>query len=145
MDLKLVLSNIAQRRNYKIDEIATGVFRLDIALKKKDDTFRYQFVYVWVIPDRYQGKPAVYMNSRCGEFSPNLNLYKILKEGGYGTFSAVTITTDKRADGSPCETVIVQAVQPVEFTNEPLLDEVIFDVAYNADVIEETYFGGDAN
>ena len=29
--------------------------------------------------------------------------YKILKESGYGTFSSVTITTDKRADGSPCD------------------------------------------
>jgi hypothetical protein len=118
---------------------------MDVAIRMKDGTFRYQFVYVWVIQGRYFGKDVVYMNSRCGEFTQNLNLYKMLKESGYGTFSSVTITTDKRADGSPCETVIVQAVQPIEFTTESILNEVIYDVAYNADIIEATYFGGDTN
>ncbi|MGZ4037293.1 MAG: hypothetical protein ACXVPQ_05650, partial [Bacteroidia bacterium] len=94
---------------------------------------------------RYFGKDVVYMNSRCGEFTQSLNLYKLLKESGYGTFSSVTVTTDKRTDGSPCETVIVQAVQPIEFTSETILNEVIYDVAYNADIIEATYFGGDNN
>jgi hypothetical protein len=128
-----------------VDEISPGIFRIDVAIKQKDGTFRYQFVYVWIIKERYFGKDVVYMNSRCGEFTQSLNLYKMLKESGYGTFSSVTVTTDKRADGSPCETVIVQAVQPIEFTNETILNEVIYDVAFNADIIEVTYFGGDNN
>lgn len=144
MDLKLILTNITQRWNYKMDEVSPGIFRIDVAMKK-GDTFRYQFVYVWIIAGRYMGKDVVYMNSRCGEFSPNLNLYKLLKESGHGTYCSVTVTTDKRADGTPCETVIVQGVQPVEHTNETIIGEVLFDVAYNADIIEETYFGGDAN
>ncbi len=145
-DLKVVVANIAARWNYKVDEVAPGIFRIDVALKQKDGTFRYQFVYAWVIEKRYFGtKDVVYMNSRCGEYNPSLNHYKILKESGYGTFSSVTVTTDKRADGSPCETVIVQAVQPIEFTSEVILNEVIYDVAFNADIIEATYFGGDNN
>jgi hypothetical protein len=144
-DLKIAVTNIAARWNYKMDEISPGIFRMDVAIKMKDGSFRYQFVYVWVVQGRYFGKDVVYMNSRCGEFTANLNLYKLLKESGYGTYSSVTVTTDKRADGSPCETVIVQAVQPIEFTNETILNEVIYDVAYNADIIEETYFGGDNN
>ena len=143
MDLKVTITNIATRWNYKFDEISPGVFRIDVAIKMKDGTFRYQFVYVWIIAGRYFGKDVVYMNSRCGEYNPNLNHYKMLKEGGYGTFAQVTITTDKRPDGSPCETVIVQAVQPVELTSEAILNEVIYDVAFNADIIEATYFGGD--
>jgi len=145
LDLKMTVTNICNRWNYKVDEITPGIFRVDVALKQKDATFRYQFVYVWIIKERYFGKDVVYMNSRCGEFTQNLNLYKLLKESGYGTFSSVTVTTDKRVDGSPCETVIVQAVQPVEFTNETILNEVIYDVAFNADIIEATYFGGDNN
>ncbi|MCE3258923.1 MAG: hypothetical protein K0S12_564 [Bacteroidetes bacterium] len=144
-DLKTAVTNIAERWKYKMDEISPGIFRMDVAIKMKDGSWRYQFVYIWQIAGRHFGKDVVYMNSRCGEYNPNLNHYKMLKEGGYGTFAQVTITTDKRADGSPCETVIVQAVQPVELTNETILNEVIYDVAYNADIIEETYFGGDNN
>lgn len=144
-DLKVALTNIAERWKYKMEEVTPGVYRLDVALKMKDETWRYQFVYVWIIAGRHFGKDVVYMNSRCGEYNPNLNHYKIIKESGYGTYAQVTITTDKRADGSPCETVIVQAVQPIELTNEAIINEVIYDVAYNADIIEETYFGGDNN
>lgn len=144
-DLKLAVSNIANRWNYKLDEVSPGVFRIDVAIKLKDGNYRYQFVWVWIIAGRHFGKDVVYMNSRCGEYNTNLNHYKLLKEGGSGTYAQVTITTDKRSDGSPCESIIVQSVQPVALTNEDILNEAIYDVAYNADIIEETYFGGDNN
>lgn len=145
MDLKLVLTNICTRWKYKMDEITPGIFRIDVAIKQKDESFRYQFVYAWIIPGRYYGKDVVYMNSRCGEYNLNLNMYQMLKESGYGNYSSVTVTTDKRADGSPCETIVVQAVQPIEFTSEAILNEVMYDVATNADIIEKIYFGGDKN
>jgi hypothetical protein len=144
-DLKLAMTNISERWKYKLDEVNPGMFKIDVALKMKDGSWRYQNVWVWEIKGRHFGKDVIYMNSRCGEYNPNINHYKLLKECGYGTFAQVTVTTDKRADGSPCETIIVQAVQPVELTNETILNEVIYDVAYNADIIEETYFGGDNN
>ncbi len=142
-DLKTAMKNISDKWKYKLDEVSPGVWKIDVALKMKDGSWRYQNVWVWEIKGRHFGKDVIYMNSRCGEYNPNLNHYKMLKEGGYGTFAQVTITTDKRVDGTPCETVIVQAVQPVELTNETILNEVIYDVAFNADIIEETYFGGD--
>ncbi len=144
-DLKTVVSNIANRWNYKLDEVSPGIFRIDVAIKMKDGSYRYQFVWVWIIAGRHFGKDVVYMNSRCGEYNANLNHYKLLKESGYGTYAQVTITTDKRPDGSACESIIVQSVQPVHLTNEDILNEAIYDVAYNADIIEETYFGGDNN
>ena len=144
-DLKTAISNVANRWKYKLDEVSPGIFRIDVAIKMKDGSFRYQFVWVWIIVGRHFGKDVVYMNSRCGEYNTNLNHYKLLKEGGCGTYAQVTITTDKRADGSPCESVIVQSVQPVALTNEDILNEAIYDVAYNADIIEESYFGGDNN
>lgn len=145
IDLKTVLTNISTKWNYKLDELENNVFRMDVAIKQADEKWRYQFVYIWRIPGRHYKKDVIYLNSRCGEYNPNLNHYKLLKEGGYGTFAQVTVTTDKRTDGSPCETVIVQAVQPEELTNEAILNEVIYDVAYNADYIEKEYFGGDTN
>ena len=143
VDLKTVMTNISNPWKYKLDEVSQGIWKIDVALKMKDGSWRYQNVWVWEIKGRHFGKDVVYMNTRCGEYNPNLNHYKMLKEGGYGTFAQVTITTDKRPDGTPCETVIVQAVQPIELTNETILNEVIYDVAYNADIIEMTYFGGD--
>lgn len=142
-DLKTAVTNIAERWKYKLDETSPGVYRIDVAIKQKDDSWRYQNVWVWEIQGRHFGKDVIYMNSRCGEYNPNLNHYKLLKESGYGTYSSVTVTTDKRPDGSPCETVIVQGVQVKELTNEAIINEVLYDVAFNADIIEATYFGGD--
>lgn len=144
-DLKQTLENISAKWKYKLDEVSPGVFRMDVALKVGEDKWRYQFVYIWQIPDRYFGQPAIFMNSRCGEYSPNLNLYHMLKESGYGSLSSITVTTDKKADGSPCETIVCQSAIPVEFVTEQIVDKTIFEVAYNADIIEEKYFGGDGN
>lgn len=144
-DLKTAVANISERWKYKTEEVSPGIFRVDVAIKMKDETWRYQFVYAWLIAGRHFGKDVIYMNSRCGEYNPNLNHYKLLKEGGYGTFAQVTVTTDKRTDGSPCETIIVQSSCPVTLMNEDLMNEMLYDVAYNADCIEETYFGGDTN
>ncbi|MDX2174369.1 MAG: hypothetical protein SFY56_14805 [Bacteroidota bacterium] len=142
-DLKTAVTNIAERWKYKLDETSPGIYRVDVAIKQKDDSWRYQNVWVWEIKGRHFGKDVIYMNSRCGEYNPNLNHYKLLKESGYGTFAQVTVTTDKRPDGSPCETVIVQAVHPTELISEAILNEMLYDVGFNADIIEATYFGGD--
>ena len=142
-DLARVAANVSERWKYKLEEVSPGIHKLDVAIKMKDDTWRYQNVWVWEIKGRHFGKDVIYMNSRCGEYNSNLNHYKLLKEGGYGTFAQVTITTDKRADGSPCETLIVQAVHPVETITEVILNEMLYDVAFSADSIEANYFGGD--
>lgn len=145
LDLKIVLSNICERWKYKMDEISPGVFRLDVAIKQKDESYRYQYVYAWEIKERYMGKDVFYFNSRCGEYNLNLNLYQMLKESSYCTYCSVIITTDKRTDGTPCESVVVHAIQPIELTSEAIINEVIWDIATNADIIEMTYFGGDNN
>ncbi len=85
------------------------------------------------------------MNSRCGEASMKLNLYNILKEAAFGNLSSLAIANDKKADGSDTETVVCQAALPLEFITEDMLDKTIFEVANNADIIEEKYFGGDGN
>lgn len=145
MDLKATLASICDKWKYKLDEISPGIFRIDVMIPMKEGSPRYQFVYVWEIAGRHFGKPCYYFNSRCGEYTTNVNLYKILVEAGYGNYTSVTVTTDKRADGSQCETIVVQAAQPIEFTNETILNEVLYEVAYCADIIEEKHFGGDKN
>lgn len=144
-DLKILLTNISERWKYKMDEISPGVFRLDVPIRQKDNSMRYQYVYGWEIKERYMGKDVFYFNSRCGEYNLNLNLYQMMKESSYCTYCSVIITTDKRTDGTPCESVVVHAIQPIEFTSEEIINEVIWDIATNADIIEMTYFGGDNN
>ncbi|MBK7149889.1 MAG: hypothetical protein IPH78_14040 [Bacteroidetes bacterium] len=45
----------------------------------------------------------------------------------------------------PCETIITQAVPAFAMTSPELLNEIIYEVAVNADIIEEKFFGGDKN
>lgn len=144
LELSNALHQISTRWNYKLDELTPGVFRLDVALKLKDDSFRYQFVYIWVEKSP-NGRDKFYMNSRVGMYTQNLNHYNLLKEAGYCNYTTVTITSDKTADGTPCETVIVQAAPYADFTSLELLNDIIFEVANNADILEEKFFGGDKN
>jgi hypothetical protein len=144
MELQPTLQQIATRYNYKLDEVSPGTFRMDVAIPLKDGKFRYQFVYIWIIKEQ-SGRERIYMNSRCGTFTPQLNLYNLLKESAFGNYTTVTITNDKTKDGAPCETVITQAVPALALTTPELLNEIIYEVAVNADIIEEKFFGGDNN
>jgi hypothetical protein len=144
-DLKGALEQIAQKFNYKLDRLNEEQWRLDVPMKLKDGSYRYQFVYLWISKGYAKGKDVIYMNSRAGIYSAQINLYNILKEAGYGVYSAITITNDKKADGTPCETIIVQASPIAEYTNLDTLSYIIFEVASVADILEEKYFGGDNN
>lgn len=143
LDLKSTLQQISQKWNYKLDEISPNVFRMDVALKLKDGSFRYQFVYLWLDKGQDGRKDRFYMNSRCGKYHMGINHYNVMKEAGWCSYSSVTITNDKDKDGNPCETIIVQAAPYAEHTTVEMLNDVIFEVANNADIIEEKYFGGD--
>ncbi|HEY1040279.1 MAG TPA: hypothetical protein VGF30_12775 [Bacteroidia bacterium] len=145
LDLKQSLTNISTKWKYKLEEISPNIFKIDVAIKIGEDKWRFQNVYIWEMKERYYGQPAIYMNSRCGEASAKINLYNILKEAAYGNVSSLAIVNDKKADGSDTETIVCQAGLPLEFASEELLDKTIYEVANNADIIEEKYFGGDGN
>lgn len=145
LDLRQSLTNISTKWKYKLEEISPNIFKIDVAIKIGEDKWRFQNVYIWEMKERYYGQPAIYMNSRCGEASAKINLYNILKEAAYGNVSSLAIVNDKKADGSDTETIVCQAGLPLEFVSEELLDKTIYEVANNADIIEEKYFGGDGN
>jgi hypothetical protein len=145
LDLKEALQNIATKWNYKLEEISPGQFRMDVGIKDANGAWRFQFVYLWIIKGRFHGKDTIYMNSRCGEFTSSVNLYNLIKEAGYLSYSSVTITNDTKADGRPCETVVLHASPALDFTTEDLLSEIIYEIAFNADFIEQRFFGGDNN
>ncbi|MBK6836341.1 MAG: hypothetical protein IPG89_19595 [Bacteroidetes bacterium] len=144
-DLKKTLDAISAKWKYKLDELSPGVYRMDVALKIDEDNWRYQFVNISQVADRYFGEPAVLLTSRCGEYSTKVDLYLLLKEAGLNSQSTFTVIPDKRENGSPCEAIICQAAIPVECITEALLDKTLYEVAFNADLVEEKYFGGDGN
>ena len=125
-------------------EVSEGVFALDIGLKLKDGTTRYQFIYAR-LEKNAQGQERIYITSRCGIYNASLNFYNILRETGACNYSTVTIGNGKDKEGNPIEVVMAQAAPLAIHTTPDLLDAIVFEVANMADFIESRYFGGDVN
>lgn len=145
IDLREVLTEYAEVKKYKLKELDNGKFSIDIAMKLKDGSFRYQFVWIWIAEGRAKGKDCVYLTSRAGIYTPKANMYQLLKESGYGVYSTVTIVPDKDKEGNPCETVVVQASPILEYLQKEEFIEILWEVAEIADILEEKHFGGDSN
>lgn len=145
IQLHQVLKEVAEKWKYKLDEFPNGIYRMDVLIPLISGGTRFQYVYIWIVKNRFYGKDAIYMNSRCGVYSPTLDLYKVLKAAGGCNYSSITITTDKTADGTPCETIIAQAALPLETCNADILNEAIYDTAVSADYVEGLLFGSDTN
>lgn len=146
IQLHQTLKEISAKFNYKLEEIQpTGTYKMDVAIPLKDGKWRYQNVYIWIVPGRYFGKDTVYMNSRAGIYRPDLNLYGILKEARPCCYCSITITSDKLGDGTPVESIIAQSALVLETTTAAEVSNAIYDVAVAADYIEEKFFGGDVH
>lgn len=145
IDLKKTLTEYAAAKKYKIEELAGGKFGIDIGMELKDGSFRYQFVWVWVVEGRGKGKDCIYLTSRVGAYTPNLNVEQLIKESGSCVYSTITIVPDKDKEGSPCETVVVQASPVQTFLSEEEFIYILWEVAEVADILEERHFGGDTN
>lgn len=145
VDLKKLVQDTAEKFNTKFKELGEHSFVIDIPLKLKDGSFRYQYVYSSFSKGFAKGKDCFYVYSRCGTYSNDLNLYSLLKEAKFGVYSMVTILSDKDSEGNPVESVIVQASPIVEYTTYDELFYVICEVAEVADLLEEKYFGVDKN
>ncbi|MGH1335768.1 MAG: hypothetical protein ACRBFS_06535 [Aureispira sp.] len=145
INLREVLTEYAEVKKYKLKELDNGKFSIDIAMKLKDGTSRYQFVWIWLAEGRAKGKDCIYLTSRAGNYTPNVNVYQLLKESGYGVYSTVTIVPDKDKEGNPCETVVIQASPILEYLQKEEFIEILWEVAEIADILEEKHFGGDSN
>ncbi|MFK7796147.1 MAG: hypothetical protein AB8E82_01755 [Aureispira sp.] len=145
IDLKAVLTEYATAKEFKIKELDNGKFSIDVILKLKAGSARYQFVWVWIAEGRAKGKDCVYITSRVGIYTPNVNVYQLLKESGYGVYSTITIVPDKDKEGKPCESIFIQASPILEYLEEEELIEILMEVAEIADILEEKHFGGDSN
>ncbi len=140
-----MLEQISAKRNYKLQEPKPGLYSLDVAIPLKDGKWRYQYVFISVETPQNGGRQRIFMNSRAGRYTQMVNHYLLMKEAAYCNYSCITISNDKDKDGNPLETVFVQSAPFVETTSIELLDDIIYEVANNADILEEKFFGGDSN
>jgi hypothetical protein len=144
LDFNNAIREVAKRFNAQIKEISPSVYALDIPFVTKGGNNRYQFVYAWVVKGRAKGRDCFYFNSKVGTYHSQINLKKIVREAGFANSATITIIDDKQTDGSPCETLIVQAAPLAEHvTSIDEMADIIWEVAELADVLEEKYFGGD--
>ena len=142
MALKDLLTEIALKWGYKMNEQPSGYLSLDIPIRKKDGTSRFQYLTVRE-EELVEGERRYYITSQSGIVSDKTNYYEILKDAGSCNYSAVTILTSNGTDGQPVYYIGVQAAPLVEHTSKELLDAIIFEVAFYADRMEEKHFGSD--
>lgn len=146
LNLEEVLTAYCEKKQYRMKKMDGGKFNIDIAMRLKDGSYRYQLVWVWVSEERAKGKKdCIYFTSRVGVYTPVVNLYNLMREAGYGVYSTVTIVPDTDKEGQPCETVVVQASPVHEYLTEDELLYILWEVAEMADILEEKHFGGDKN
>ena len=143
IDIKSILEELATAQKYKLNQLDDGKYCIDIAMKLKDGTYRYQFVWLWVAEGRGKGKDCVYMTSRVGTYTPQVNLYQLIKQSGYGVYTTVTVVPDKDKSGNPCESVVVQASPVLDFLSKEEFLFVLWEVAEIADILEEKHYGKD--
>ncbi|TAF63135.1 MAG: hypothetical protein EAZ55_14520 [Cytophagales bacterium] len=143
LDLKKMMQEASQRFGTKFEELPSGAYLIDVPLKLKDGSIRYQYVYGSVGLDPTQNKEFFYLNSRCGIINEQTDFAGILRDARYGIYTTIAIVNDRQRDGTPCETLIVQASPLVEYTAQEQLLYIITEIAEKADIIEEKYFGGD--
>lgn len=143
MDLKLQMEQIAAKTGYPFKDYGNGYYSLDVTLVISETVKRYQIVFA-KIENNKEGVPVrILIQSRAGIYTPMLNLYNIIKEGNYLNYSTICIIPEKDKEGRPCETLYVQSAPLITMTPPDLLEKIIYEVANNADIIEEKYFGGD--
>ncbi|MEM7102238.1 MAG: toll/interleukin-1 receptor domain-containing protein [Bacteroidota bacterium] len=142
-ELKNRLQQLANENGFEFTEYQRNQFHIRVTFDMPDKTQRYQSVYTWIADIGKDNKPCIYMNTRVGIYSPQVNLYEFAKEAAYGIYSAITIVDDKDTNGNPCETIILQAAPNLESTNYDLFKQIVLEVAATGDFLEEKYFGKD--
>ncbi len=143
MTLDAAMPQIATMLNAKLTP-GDGIYTLDIPFAMPNGRTRYQNVFAWV--DRPQNAPdCFHFESRVGLYdATKVNLHLLLREAMKNCFVTFAIADDKKKDGTPCETILVQA-RPYMHHIENIvhLKDIVWEVAIAADVMEEKFFGTD--
>ncbi|OFZ02244.1 MAG: hypothetical protein A3K10_06390 [Bacteroidetes bacterium RIFCSPLOWO2_12_FULL_31_6] len=142
--LKSWMEQLAKELNTKFEDRGNGLFKIDVPLKYPDGTWRYQMVWGRIQKAYTKDKRDVfYFQSRSGEIGRGVDIFALLREGTLGIYSMLSVITESRTDGTPCEMVYVQASPVVDWTTSyDIVKFIITEVASVGDFLEKKYFGG---
>ena len=139
MNLKETISNIALKWGYRLQEIRSDSFNMEVSLVRNKVDTRFQIVTVQ--RESLEGKPVrIYIQGYCGVINERTPLNEVLKIAiGYNYCTPALLDT-KDKDGNPVTELIVQACPQEEFTTPEELDAIIFEVADKADYLVMKFF-----
>ena len=139
MYLKETLSQIALKWGYRLQEIKSDSFNMEVSLVRNKVDTRFQIVSIQ--RESAEGKPSrIYIQGYCGLLKETISLNEILKIAiGYNYCTPALLDT-KDKDGSPVTQLIVQSCPQDEFTTPEELDAIIFEVADKADYLVMKFF-----
>lgn len=139
MYLKETLSNIALKWGYRMQEIRSDSYNLEVSLIRNKVDTRFQIVTVQ--RESVEGKPArIYIQGYCGILTDKISLREVMKLAiGYNYCTPALLDT-KDKEGNPVTELIIQSCPQEEFTTPEELDAIIFEVADKADYIVLKYF-----
>jgi hypothetical protein len=132
--------------NCKVQEFSPTQYWVDVPMKMKDGTTRFQ--QVWVNEYKDSDRPCYGVFSRIGTIRDGIKIWALLEDTGrYCNYSNVNVLPEKDKDNpEKMYDVLWMGSRPlIAHTDEELMKTIIWEIALNADYFEEKYFGGDAN
>ena len=138
------IPKLASEWNTKFEKLDDGItWAIDVPFKLSDDKFRYQWVYVSYGVGVAKGKDMYDIRSKVGDYSSKLDVQGILQESKFAFYSTVCIREVKR-EGNSVDVVHVQAGPLADYvTDFELFRLILEEVASNADIMEEKFYGVD--
>lgn len=137
------LPELAMDWNTKFEKLDDGVtWAIDVPINAKNDKQRFQWVYISYGVGVAKGNDIYDVRSKIGDYLPTLNLHGMMVEAKYGFYSMVCIK-ELRRDGKRVEVMNVQAGPLADHvTSYEQFKFIIQEVADNADILEDKFFGG---
>lgn len=135
-DLSASIHRIAEELNAPIKDFGNNIFGLYLTLQYQDNITRRQYVFVRPESGAAQGRDTYYINSRIAPLTPQIDLYKLVRQMSLYTYSNLTFNQDRDANGQPVEMIIIQSSPLVDHCTEEMLKYIIWEVGNAADYME---------
>ncbi|MCS7084685.1 MAG: hypothetical protein NZ534_01235 [Bacteroidia bacterium] len=138
--LEEFMHKVGQELNQNVRSLEGDVWMMDFPIVSSAGQSRHQYVYAQ--KEVRNGREVYLFTSRCGRYTPQTDLYKLLKENRRSIYAGLTITTDRLRTGQEVEIVAAFAATIAASADYDELRYLIQEVAELADEVERKYFGG---
>jgi hypothetical protein len=135
------MRRVADELGQSLKELDGGVFMVDYPIRTATGELRRQYVYAQ--NEIRNGREIFLFTSRCGRYSPQVDLYKLMKAGLHSIYAGLTITSDRLRTGQEIEIVAAFAATIASSADYDELRYLIQEVAELADEVERRFFGGE--